>query len=142
VFSLTSVDTNSPQAGDPLEVSVSLQNTGDRPGEKPIRLDAGNLGSTERSLDVDEGELASTTLTLQTEAGDAGEYDLAVETNADSMTETVTVATAPESDDPEESTPTATPTTTPEPTETAIGEDDDTSGETGDEPASSTDGVV
>jgi hypothetical protein len=141
VFSLTSVDTNSPQAGEPLEVSVSLQNTGDRPGEKPIRLDAGTLGSTEQTLDVDEGELASTTLTLQTEAGDAGEYDLTVETNADSMTETVTVAAAPESDDSEESTPTATPTATPEPTDTAGSEGDDTSGETGDEPASSTDGV-
>ncbi|WP_431359057.1 CARDB domain-containing protein [Halovenus amylolytica] len=96
-FEVTITDTNSPVvAGETLEVTADIENTGDEEATQDIELDAGALGSDAASVTLDGGESTSVTLGVETEGGDAGDYTATVASDDDSDTADVTVDEAPE----------------------------------------------
>ncbi|WP_019992115.1 right-handed parallel beta-helix repeat-containing protein [Natronorubrum tibetense] len=93
-FAVSVAETNSPvTAGEPLEVDVTVENTGTEAGTQTISLEAFD-GSTvdeleELSLDPDENHTA--TLTWETETDDASSGDVTVRSEDDDVTASVSV---------------------------------------------------
>ncbi|PSP43208.1 hypothetical protein BRC66_00035, partial [Halobacteriales archaeon QH_2_66_30] len=87
--------TGSTSAGEPVEITATVTNTGEQRGTAPIRLliDGVERDAAELTLDADENR----TVRLRWEPGadDAGEYTAIVESPTDSETTPVTVRGSP-----------------------------------------------
>jgi V8-like Glu-specific endopeptidase/PKD repeat protein len=87
-----SATTNSPVTeGDPLELTVDVENTGDKSGSQTLDVDAGALGSKTRTVSLGSGESTTETFTFTTEKGDAGTYTATASSADDSATATVKI---------------------------------------------------
>jgi hypothetical protein len=91
-FTVDITDVTAPVAGDSLAATVSIENTGDTPGEQTIELSASGLGSDSTTVSLDGGDSTTETLSLSTDEDDDGEYTLTADAGDDEATETVTVA--------------------------------------------------
>jgi outer membrane protein assembly factor BamB/serine/threonine protein kinase/FKBP-type peptidyl-prolyl cis-trans isomerase 2 len=90
-FTVDITGTNNPVAGDPLEVTVAVENIGDEAGSQTVELSAPGLGSDSVGVDLDGGSSTIEELSLSTGNGDAGEYTVTVETGNSSDSTDVTV---------------------------------------------------
>lgn len=70
-------------AGDNVQVTVGIQNTGDEAGSQTISLDAGLIGSDSSSVTLAQGASTTKTFTLSTGSSDAGSYTATVESDDD-----------------------------------------------------------
>jgi len=93
-FEIGSVETNEPVAGDDLEVSVQVTNTGDVVDSQQLTVDAGALGSRSQLLLLAGGESATQTVAFSTSEGEAGTYDVSAATGDDRANTTATVRSA------------------------------------------------
>ncbi len=85
-------DTTDPVAGDPLEVTVAVENTGDEAGTQIVELSAPGLGSDSMEVDLDGGESITGELSFSTDEGNAGEYTVTARVGGDEATRMVTVS--------------------------------------------------
>jgi uncharacterized membrane protein len=70
---------NSPiEAGEELEVTATVENTGDLAATQSINFDVGDLASDSTSVSLDSGESTTTSVSLLTERGDTGEYTVTI----------------------------------------------------------------
>jgi subtilisin family serine protease len=91
-FQVDAVTTNGPvEEGVPLEVTATVENTGDVAGNQSVTLDAGGLGTNASTVSLNGTESTGVTLSLATDAGDAGEYTATVTTENDTASVNVTV---------------------------------------------------
>jgi hypothetical protein len=90
-FEINEVTTNDPVAGDDLEVSVQVTNTGDVVDSQQLTVDAGDLGSSSQLLLLAGGESATQTVALSTSEGDAGTYAVTAATGDDRANATARV---------------------------------------------------
>jgi Mg-chelatase subunit ChlD len=77
--------------GNPLNVTVTLENEGDADGERFVTLKANGTVVDSESLYIAEGNTGSTNLIWNTSGGDFGETDITVVTQNESRTESVTI---------------------------------------------------
>jgi hypothetical protein len=106
-FAVDIVETTTPVAGEPLDVTVQVENLGDVEGTQTVALDAGPLGTDETNVTLASEATTETTLSVGTGTDDAGEYTATV-SSADAADSTnVTVeqpvffdVTIPSVDDP------------------------------------------
>lgn len=80
------------EAGEPIHVTVYVENEGEQEDEQEIVLDVDEIGQDLTVLSLEPGESASVTLALDTTVGDAGEYIATVSSEDEIDTETITVA--------------------------------------------------
>jgi outer membrane protein assembly factor BamB len=78
-------------AGETLDVTVAVENTGDASGTQTVELSASGLGSDSTTVSLDGGDSTTETLSLSTDEDDDGEYTLTVDADDDSAQQTVTV---------------------------------------------------
>ncbi|MEF8851928.1 MAG: PQQ-binding-like beta-propeller repeat protein [Haloarculaceae archaeon] len=116
-FQVAVTATNTPDAGDPLEVTVELENTGDREGTKTVEVAVDGVDSQSTPLTLDAGESTTRSFSLTTESGDGGEYTLRVSTEDDTASRTVTVSAPPSTTAPTTATSTDYETATAGPTD-------------------------
>ncbi|WP_255193205.1 right-handed parallel beta-helix repeat-containing protein [Natronobeatus ordinarius] len=91
-FGVELLETNAPvQAGDSLEVSATVENTGEEADTQSIELVAGGAVVDSADVTLDEGETETVTLTWTTGADDVGEA-IPLEVRSDDDTDTATVA--------------------------------------------------
>jgi subtilisin family serine protease len=91
-FQVDSVTTNGPVTeGSTLEVTATVENTGDAAGSQSVALDAGGLGSDATTVSLNGGESTTVTFTLATSGGDAGSYTASVASADDAASAAVTV---------------------------------------------------
>jgi hypothetical protein len=91
-FDISILETNSPlAAGENLQVTVAVENTGDGDGTATVALDAGELGTDTTSVSLDSGESTSVNLSVTVGSDDAGEYDLTASAGDAESSATVTV---------------------------------------------------
>ncbi len=96
-FSVSEVDTTSPVAGDSLEVTAEVQNTGAASGTVTLSVStAPALGTDSAEVSLAPGGSAVETLSLPTSPGQAGSYEVTVTAGEDQETATVTVEEAAE----------------------------------------------
>ena len=100
-FTITDVETNTPTTvGESLEVTVSLENTGEESAIKEVSFNLGEYLKDDADVELDPGQTKSVTLTYVTKSGDGQDWTLTVETPDDDHQQTVTVEeTSRESDD-------------------------------------------
>jgi PGF-CTERM protein len=95
-FEVTIDSTNSPvQEGDTLEVTATVENTGDSTDTQDVTL---TVGGTERDLTavtLEPGQQQTVTLEWTTSSGDAGDYTANVSSNDDFDTASVSVSEPP-----------------------------------------------
>jgi uncharacterized cupredoxin-like copper-binding protein len=87
-FGVAVTSTNSPVSeGDPLEVTATVENTGDGTTTESVSLTIGNETVDSVETTLAGGDTETVTLTWETASGDAGEYDARVATasNSDSV---------------------------------------------------------
>lgn len=104
-LSATTVDLDSPQflavsleetnapilAGDPLNVTATVQNTGDLPADQDVTLSITGVGSDSVPVSLDAGGETTVVLQLETEPGDDGTREAVVSSVDDSDARTVTI---------------------------------------------------
>ena len=91
-FAVTIDATNSPvEEGDPLEVTATIENTGDAADEQPVRLLISGTEKATATVSLGPGERTTRTFTWQTEAGDAGTHLALVYSEDEGDSEYVTV---------------------------------------------------
>lgn len=78
-------------AGDAVEITGTVENTGSDAGEQAVTLAVADQSVTE-SLALEPGESETVSLTWETSEGDGGEYDATIETADDSDSATVAVS--------------------------------------------------
>ncbi|PSQ15340.1 hypothetical protein BRD00_14535 [Halobacteriales archaeon QS_8_69_26] len=84
--------TNSPvTAGDQLDVTATVENTGDSETTETVTLDVGGSQRDSTSVTLGAGESTQVTLSWATSSGDAGDYTATVAAGGDSASTTVTV---------------------------------------------------
>ena len=89
-FGVSITGTNDPvEQGNPVEVTVTVENTGDVEATETVTLDGGSLGDDAAEVTLEGGESTEETLTVGTGPGDAGEHPVTVEVDDDAATETV-----------------------------------------------------
>lgn len=94
-FVIDSISTNSPvEAGEQLEVTVTVQNTGDIKETQSLDLDVEALGSVSTSVSLDGGESTPTTFSLPTARGDADEYTVTVSATDDTAQRSINITAA------------------------------------------------
>jgi len=95
-FEVANVSTNSPVTeGDALDVTATIENTGDKQGTQTVTLDVGTLGTNSTQVTLRGGANTTETFTVGTSAGDNGTYTAMVSSENDSASQQVTV-TAPD----------------------------------------------
>jgi PKD repeat protein len=95
-FDLKQVSTNSPiQAGNPVEVTVELENTGGEIETQTISADSPGIGTAETTVQLAAGESTQRTLEVSTDPGDTGSYALTVQSADESATKQVQVTPQP-----------------------------------------------
>ena len=83
-FDVAITDTNSPVvAGEALNVTATIENTGDRSDTQSIDLRIGDQPVDDTTVSLDGGETTSVTLSWDTGPGDAGNYTATVASNDD-----------------------------------------------------------
>jgi len=91
-FRVSIIGTNAPVTeGEPLNVTVTVQNTGDLQATQTVGLTAGALGSDSTQVTLASGNSTTETLTVATGGGDAGSYTATVSSVNDTDSQTVTV---------------------------------------------------
>ncbi len=92
-FDVSIDDTNTPVVEDEdLEVTATVENTGEEPGEQYVTLDIPDGTERDnRSIQLDGGDSTTQTWTWTTEDGDAGDYDAWIHSDNDSDSTPVTV---------------------------------------------------
>jgi outer membrane protein assembly factor BamB/serine/threonine protein kinase len=98
-FEVTVEDVTERPAGEQLEVTVTVANTGDRSDTQTISLSVDNIGSDSTTVSLDSGESTTETLSVQTGNGDAGEYTATVDAGDSQTTETVIISEPVQGDD-------------------------------------------
>jgi acyl-CoA hydrolase len=89
-FDVELTDLSNPTAGEPVEATVGVTNTGGS-GEQSITLSVDGLGSDSTSVDLDRDGSTSVSLSVPTSQDDAGDYTATVSSDDDGDTGTVTV---------------------------------------------------
>jgi len=92
-FAVGIVETNTPVEGEQLNVTASINNTGDVGDTQTVTLDVSVLGTDSTSVTLGGGNSTNLTLSVGTSAGDAGSYTAAVSSDDDTDNTTATVAT-------------------------------------------------
>ena len=83
-FDVAITDTNSPVvAGEALDVTATIENTGDRSDTQSIDLRIGDQPVDDTTVSLDGGETTSVTLSWDTGPGDAGNYTATVASDDD-----------------------------------------------------------
>lgn len=91
-FAVTISGTNSPVAeGDPLEVTATVENTGEETATRTVDLLLEGSAVDSTTLTLDPGESATVALSWATIGGDAGEYTAVVASEDDEDSTAVTV---------------------------------------------------
>jgi len=90
-FDVSIQSTNSPVEGNDLDVTVKIENTGDRSGTQTINLDVPGLGSDSTGVFLSGGNSKTRTLSVGTSGGDAGSYTAQVSSDDDSVSQGVQV---------------------------------------------------
>ena len=90
-FQITEVSANEPVAGEDIEVTTTIENTGDVSDEQTVSLDVDGLDTASTTVELDGGDATTETLTIETTDGDAGNYTAAVTTDDASQPIDVTV---------------------------------------------------
>jgi hypothetical protein len=90
-FVVTIAETNAPVEGEQLNVTASIENTGDIQDTQTVTLDAGALGTNSTSVSLDGGNSTTETLSVGTGSGDAGSYTATVSSDNDTDSTGVTV---------------------------------------------------
>lgn len=89
-FNVEITSTNSPVvAGDSLNVTANVENTGGGSGVKNIKLSVPDVGNDSTSVSLSRGESQNTTLSVSTSEGDNGNPTAEVSTPDDSDTQSV-----------------------------------------------------
>ena len=95
-FALSGVSNNSPvTAGDTVEVTATVENTGDLEGTQTIQLTDGSAALDSQDVTLAGGASQQVTLSWTTQSEDAGEYDLTLRSDDDTATATVSVTEQP-----------------------------------------------
>jgi hypothetical protein len=93
-FTVTIDATNSPVTeGDALDVTATIENTGDVQGTQTVDLTVGALGTNSTQVTLAGGANTTETFTLGTTSGDNGTYTATVSSANDSASTSVTVDT-------------------------------------------------
>jgi hypothetical protein len=96
-FQVTIDSTNSPVTeGDTLDVTATVENTGDQQGTQTVDLNAGALGTDSTQVTLAGGANTQVTLSVGTGSGDAGSYTATVSSENDSVSTGVSVQAAPQ----------------------------------------------
>jgi hypothetical protein len=95
VFAVAITGTSGPvTAGDPLDVTAEITNTGDTSGTRTVTLTTDpSLGERSTEVTLGPGESTEETLSVGTGAEAAGEYEVTVASEGDEASTTVTVET-------------------------------------------------
>jgi len=90
-FRVDILSATDPVEGDSLQVTASVENTGDIEATQTVTLDVPGLGSSSTPVTLGGGNATNETLSVGTGAGDAGSYTATVSTENDSDSTPVTV---------------------------------------------------
>lgn len=90
-FTVDIVDTTTPVAGEPLDVTVDIHNEGTDEATQTVELAIDGLGSDSTSVSLGGGGTDQETLSVGTEAGDADSYTATVSSADDTDSTTVEV---------------------------------------------------
>ncbi len=90
-FVVDIVETNTPVEGEQLNVTTSIENTGDVQDSQEVTLDVGPLGTDSTTVTLGGGSSTNVTLSVGTGAGDAGAYTVTVASEDDTASANVTV---------------------------------------------------
>jgi len=82
-------------AGESVEVTAAVTNTGEREATRTVTLDAGPLGTDSATVTLGGDESATQTFTVETTAGDAGDYGLTLSSEDETTSTVVTVEQQP-----------------------------------------------
>ena len=93
------------EAGATVEVSVTVANTGDGPGEATVTYDLGGADSGEESVELDSGDSKTVTFEVTVPEED-GSYDLSLTVDGNTTTASITVEASEESASDATETPT------------------------------------
>jgi len=92
IFEIQTVKTNLPiQAGETVEVTITVENVGDEPGEKEVWFNLDEYYKDDADLQLSPNESETVTLTYVSKSENAGDWTLLVETPDDSLTRSVTI---------------------------------------------------
>jgi outer membrane protein assembly factor BamB len=114
-FVVEVVEVTESTAGESLELTVAVENTGSTEGTQTVTLSVSDLGERQRDITLGGGESTTETFSVETGEADAGEYTATVASASDEQSVSITV---PEPADAE------TPTTTPTPGSSSSESDD------------------
>ncbi len=89
-FAVYNVDANDVVEGETVEVTATIENTGDEADTQTVEMSSG-VGSDSVSVTLNPGESTSETFTTGTTTGDAGSYTATVSSNDDSDQDTFEV---------------------------------------------------
>ena len=89
-FVVDIVETNTPVEGEQLNVTTSIENTGDVQDSQEVTLDVGPLGTDSTTVTLGGGSSTNVTLSVGTGAGDAGAYTVTVASEDDTAGANVT----------------------------------------------------
>jgi PGF-CTERM protein len=95
-FNMSILETSIPVEGETLNVTASVENTGDVADTQTIDLNVGSLGTDSAQVTLAGGSSTNLTLAVGTAAGDAGEYTSTVASADDSASANVTVLASAE----------------------------------------------
>ncbi|WP_424017930.1 CARDB domain-containing protein [Halorientalis pallida] len=91
-FAVSNVGSNSPVTeGETLDVTATVQNTGDQQGTQTVTLDVAGAERDSQSVQLAAGASQTVTLSWTTQSGDAGDYTATVASANDTGTTSVTV---------------------------------------------------
>jgi hypothetical protein len=90
-FAVTITGASDPVAGQPLNVTAEIANTGDVEATQTVTLDVPGLGTDSVEVTLGAGVSTVETLAVTTEAGDAGEYTAEVSSGDDTDSTGVSV---------------------------------------------------
>jgi len=93
-FEIKIDNTNSPvEEGEELNVTTTIENTGDQPDTQTITATVPDVGSATETVSLNGSDSTIETVSVPTSSGDAGNYTLTVESDNDTATEAVTIET-------------------------------------------------
>ena len=91
-FAIEITGTNSPrQEGETLDVTVEVENTGERAGEQPVTIEIADIDDEQREISVEADETATETFVFDTEGVDPDDYPVTASTEHDTDQTAVTI---------------------------------------------------
>jgi len=102
-FLVVAVETDPVVEGETLDVTVTVENTGETAGTPTVGVGIEGVDGSSKTVDIGGGETATVEFALETEVGDGGEHDLEAVAGNHSTTEVIelqlpSVADAPPQD--------------------------------------------